>query len=135
MDELELEAHGGKVKLINHNRSWCELYLLANGQDIFLGGNSLDTIISKLLISFIPEKDRKHFTYQDMELFHVFNLMGPLAVVAGKERDNFGIELIFISTEGNVIPMVTLSIEDIKEWISKLIEFMAIYMYNTLPPA
>lgn len=135
MDELELEAHGGKVKLINHNRSWCELYLLANGQDIFLGGNSLDTIISKLLIAFIPEKDRKHFTYQDMEMFTVFNLMGPHAVVAGKERDNFGIELIFISTKGNVIPMVTLSIEDIKEWISKLIKFMAIYMYNTLPPA
>lgn len=130
MDELELEAHGGKVKLINHNRTWCELYLLANGQDIFLGENSLDTIISKLLIAFIPEKDRKHFTYQDMEMFTVFNLMGPHAVVAGKERDNFGIELIFLSTEGNVIPMVTLSVEDIKEWISKLIKFMTNDMHN-----
>ena len=130
MDELELEAHGGKVKLIIHDGTWCELYLLANGQDIFLGESSLDRIIPKLLIAFIPEKDRKHFTYQDMEMFHVFNLMGPLAVVAGKERDNFGIELIFISTKGNVIPMVTLSIEDIKEWISKLIKFMTNYMHN-----
>ena len=130
MDELELEAHGGKVKLIIHDGTWCELYLLANGQDIFLGESSLDRIIPKLLISFIPEKDRKHFTYQDMELFTVFNLMGPHAVVAGKERDNFGIELIFISTKGNVIPMVTLSIEDIKEWISKLIKFMTNYMHN-----
>ena len=130
MDELELEAHGGKVKLIIHDGTWCELYLLANGQDIFLGESSLDRIIPKLLIAFIPEKDRKHFTYQDMEMFHVFNLMGPHAVVAGKERDNFGIELIFISTEGNVIPMVTLSIEDMKEWISKLINFMTNYMRN-----
>lgn len=130
MDELELEAHGRKVKLIKHDTTWCELYLLANGQVINLGGNSLDTISSKLLISFIPEKDRKHFTYQDMELFTVFNLMGPHAVVAGKERDNFGIELIFLSNEGNVIPMVTLSIEDIKEWISKLIKFIINDMHN-----
>lgn len=129
-DELELEAHGGKVKLIIHDGTWCELYLLANGQDIFLGENSLDTIISKLLIAFIPEKDRKHFTYQDMEMFTVFNLMGPHAVVAGKERDNFGIDLIFISTKGSVIPMVTLSIEEIKEWISKLIKYMTNYMRN-----
>ena len=128
MDELLLEAHGGKVKLIIHDGTWCELYLLANGQDIYLGGNSLDTIIPKLLISFIPEKDRKHYIYQDMELFTVFCLMGPHAVVAGRERDNFGIELIFIGTKGNVIPLVTLSIEDIKEWINKLIKYMTNYM-------
>ena len=124
MDELELEAHGRKVTLIIHDGTWCELYLMANDQVIELGGNCLDKIISKLLISFIPEKDRKHFIYQDMELFTVFNLMGPHAVVAGKERENFGMELIFLSNEGNVIPMVTLSIEDIKEWISKLIKCM-----------
>ena len=130
MDELELEAHGRKVKLVIHDGTWCEFHLLVNGQVIDLGGERLDKIISKLLISFIPEKDRKHFTYQDMELFTVFNLMGPHAVVAGKERDNFGIEFIFLSNEGNVIPMVTLSIEDIKEWISKLIKFMTNYMHN-----
>ena len=124
MDELELEAHGKKVKLIMHNGTWCELYLLADGQVIDLGGDCLDKIISKLLISFIPEKDRKYFTYQDMELFTVFTLMGPHAVVAGKETDDFGIELIFLSNEGDVIPMVTLSIENMKEWISKLIRFM-----------
>lgn len=128
MDELELEAHGRKVKLIIQDVTWCELYLLADNQVIYLGGERLNVIISQLLISFIPEKDRKYFTYQDMELFTVFNLMGPHAVVAGRERDNFGIELIFLSTEGNVIPMVTLSIEDKKEWISKLIKFMTDYM-------
>jgi len=130
MDELELEAHGRKMKLIIHDRTWCVVYLLANGKTITLGGECLDKIISKLLVSFIPEKDRKHFTYQDMELFTVFNLMGPHAVVAGKERDNYGIELIFLSNEGNVIPMVTLSTDDIKEWINKLIKFMISYMYN-----
>lgn len=131
MEELELEAHGRKMKLIIHDRTWCEVHLLANGETITLGGDCLDKIISKLLISFIPEKERKHFTYQDMELFTVFNLMGPHAVVAGKERDNYGIELIFLSNEGNVIPMVTLSTGDIKEWINKLIKFMTSYMYNS----
>ncbi len=130
MDELELEAQGRKIKLTIHNRTWCEVYLLANGEFIPLGGERLDKIISKLLISFLPEKDRKYFDYQDMELFTVFNLMGPHAVVAGKKRDNFGIELIFLSNEGDVIPMVTLSIEDIKGWISKLIKFMTSYIHN-----
>ncbi len=130
MEELELEAHGRKMKLIIHDRTWCEVVLLANSETIMLGGDCLDKIISKLLISFIPKKGRKHFIYQDMELFTVFTLMGPHAVVAGKERDNYGIELIFLSNEGNVIPMVTLSIGDIKEWINKLIKFMTGYMYN-----
>lgn len=124
MDELELEAQEGKIKLAICDRTWCEMYLLVNDKAIALGGNCLDKIISELLISFIPEKDRKYFTYQDMELFTVFTLMGPHAVVAGRERDSFGIELIFLSNEGNVIPMVTLSTGDIKEWINKLVKFM-----------
>ncbi len=66
-----------------------------------------------------------------MELFTVFNLMGSHAVVAGKERDNDGIELIFLSNEGNVIPMVTLSTGDIKEWVNQLIKFMTSYMYHS----
>ncbi len=90
------------------------MYLLANDEIIALGGEDLDRIVPKLLIAFIPGKDRKHFTYQDMELFTVFNLMGPHAVVAGREKDNCGIELVFLNNEGNVIPMVSLSIEDIK---------------------
>lgn len=130
MDELELEAQGRKIKLTIHDRTWCEMYLIANGEAIALGANCLDKIISELLISFIPEKDRKYFTYQDIELFTVFNLMGPHAVVAGKERDSFGIELIFLSNEGNIIPMVTLSKGDIKEWINKLVKFMTCYMHH-----
>ncbi len=74
MEELELEAHGRKMKLIIHDRTWCEVVLLANSETIMLGGDCLDKIISKLLISFIPEKGRKHFIYQDMELFTVFTL-------------------------------------------------------------
>ena len=130
MDELELEAQGRKIKLTIHDRIWCEVYLLVNGEFISLGGECLDKIISKLFISFLPEKDRKYFFYQDMELFTIFNLMSPHAVVAGKESDNYGIELLFLSNEGKVIPMVTLSIEDIKVWINKLIKFMASYMHH-----
>lgn len=130
MDELELEAQGKKIKITIHDSSWCEVYLLVNGEFIPMGGESLEKIISNLLISFITQGDRKYFTYQDMELFTVFNLMGPHAVVAGKESDNYGIELLFLSNEGNVIPMVTLSVEDIKEWTIKLVRFMTSYMHH-----
>jgi len=93
MDELELEVHGKKIKLLIHNRTWCEVYLLANDEIIALGGEDLDRIIPKLLIAFI-------------------------------------IELLFLSNEGNVIPMFSLSIEDIKKWINKLTKFMITCMRN-----
>ena len=130
MDELELEAQGKKIKFTIHDSSWCEVYLLVNGEFIPMGGERWDKIISNLLISFITQGDRKYFTYQDMELFTVFNLMGPHAVEAGKESNNYGVELLFLSNEGNVIPMVTLSVEDIKEWIIKLVRFMTSYMHH-----
>lgn len=130
MDELELEARGEKIKLTIHECSWCEVYLLVNGEFMPMGGERLDKIISNLLISFMIQGDRKYFTYRDMKLFTVFNLMGPHAMVAGKESDNYGIELLFLSNEGNVVPMVTLSVEDIKEWIIKLVRFMTSYVHN-----
>lgn len=130
MVEVELGAQGGKIKLLIHDSAWCEIHLLANDSVINLGGENLERIISRLMISFIPEKDRKYFIYQDMKLFTVFNLMGPHAVVAGRERDDFGIELIFLSNEGNVIPMVVLSTEDIKEWIAILTKFMISCMHH-----
>ncbi len=130
MEELELESYGRIIKIIIHDATWCEVHLLVNGKDITLGENCLDKIISKLLISFIHERDRSYFTYQDMELFSVFNLMGPHAVVAGKEIDDYGIELIFLSNEGKVIPLVYLSKEDMKKWITKLIKFFTSYMHH-----
>lgn len=128
MDELVLEACEKKIKMIIHNRAWCQMYLLENDNAIILGENSLEIIISKLLNSFVPEKKRKYFIYNNEKLFTVVNLMGSHAVIAAKESEDFGIELIFLSNEGNMIPMVTLYREDIKEWINKLIKFIVSYM-------
>lgn len=130
MDELELESQGKIIKLTIYDNLWCEMHLLVNGEIISMGGERFDKIISNLLISFITQGDRKYFIYQNMELFTVFNLMGPHAAVAGKESNNYGIELVFLSNEGNVIPMVTLSVEDIKEWIIKLVRFMTSYVHH-----
>ncbi len=127
MDELKLEANGRHLKFITYDGVWCEVHYQRNNEEITLGGERLDTIITKLLISFLPEKNRKYFVYQDTEMFSVFNLMSPHSLIAGKERENFGIELIFLSNEGNLIPMFTLSIQDKKEWMSDIIKFTTSY--------
>lgn len=124
MDEIVLESHGKMIKMIIHDKIWCEVYLIRGDESVALGGERLDKIISDLLIAIVSEKERRHFIYQNMELFTVFNLMGPHAVVAGREKDNCGIELIFLSGEGNVMPMLTLLNEDIKKWIDKLTKIM-----------
>lgn len=124
MDELVLESHGKMIKMLIHDKIWCEVYLIRDDGGVVLGGERLDKIISDLLIAIVSKKERRYFIYQNMELFTVFNLMGPHAVVAGREKDNCGIELIFLSSEGNVMPMLTLSNDDMKEWINKMTKIM-----------
>jgi len=70
------------------------------------------------------EKDRSYFSYQNMELFTVVNLMGPHAVVAAREMGNNEIEFMFLSNNGEIIPMLTLSEEKMKEWINIIVCFL-----------
>lgn len=56
---VELESQERKIKFLIHDRTWCEVQLFSNDEMITLGGGSLEKIISNLLISFIPQNDRK----------------------------------------------------------------------------
>ena len=134
VDELVLESHGKMIKMLIHDKLWCEVYLIRDDGDVALGGERLDKINSGLLIASVSPKERKYFIYQNMELFTVFNLMGPHAVVAGREKDNCEIELIFLSNEGNVMPMLTLSNDDIKEWINKITKIMTEQTQKNISP-
>ncbi len=124
MDTISLDSHGKILDLVIHKRSWCEIYLQTEDGKMALGGNSLELVITKLLYSFMFEKDRSYFSYQNMELFTVVNLMGPHAVVAAREKGNNEIEFMFLSNNGEIIPMLTLSEEKMKEWINIVVCFL-----------
>lgn len=120
MDEIVLRFKNKKIKMLIHDNLWCEMYLVKKEEVIALGGEMLEKIISGLLNILNSKIDRKYFDYQDMQLFTIFNLMGPHAVIAGRKCNNNKIELIFLDVNGGVMPMVHLSLEDITEWVNKL---------------
>ena len=125
LNELMLETYEGKIKLVVCDNGWCKMHWISNKEDLLLGADSVEIIISKLL-TFLSEKletERKYFVYKEMKLFTILNLMGPLATIAGMEVDNYGIKLIFLDYKGDVTQLGVLSIEDKKVWIKKLTEY------------
>ncbi len=102
MEQLNLKVKDKTLQfVIKHPCSesyWCELFLVDETNNIRLGADSLDIILSRLLIAFLPAKNRKFFEYQSQKMFSIINLMEPHFVIAGVERENLGLELILIDS-------------------------------------
>ena len=96
--------------------------------NIRLGADSLDIILSRLLIAFLPAKNRKFFEYQSQKMFSIINLMEPHFVIAGVERENLGLELILIDSNEKIISSIHLFRDNIEEWIENIISFLVNHM-------
>lgn len=120
MDELELVVNRKGLKLVIQDKDWCKVYLINNHTMIILGSNSIKKIVSKLLKALISNENTKNFIYQGIKMSTVLNLMDPHTVIAKKERKGEELELVVLDKEGDILPVVNLSTEDIVEWIEKL---------------
>lgn len=127
MNELELVVDRKGLKLVIQNRNWCRVYLIKNDTMILLGANSLEKILSKLLIAFIPMKNIKSFIYLGVQMTTVLNLMEPHSVIAKKKSEDSELELVALNQEGSVLSLVKLSQNNITDWIEKLTIFMINY--------
>lgn len=124
--ELILKKDNKFLKFTVINKFWYEIYLCENYMEIKLGANSPDRIFCGLITSFLPVEERKYFTFSNMKLFTVMNLMDSHSTIAGYYKNNM-LELFFIDTSGNIIPMMSLSPEIETEWIKEIISFI---IYN-----
>lgn len=120
MDEIELMVGNKKIKLVIEQRKWCRVYYINEELTIKLGADIYEVIISKLLLAFDTNNNRKYVLYKGMEIFTVLCLMEPHTAIVGKELNDSGIELFCIEDGGNIIPLITLSENDIKRWMEQL---------------
>lgn len=120
MDEIELMVDNKKIKLVIEQRKWCRVYYINDEITIKLGADIYEVIISKLLLAFDTNSNRKYVLYKGMEIFNVLCLMEPHTTIVGKELNDSGIELFCIEDGGNIIPLITLSENDIKRWMENL---------------
>lgn len=127
MDEIELIADDKIVKMEVNLNKWCRVYIIKEGIITKLGAHTLEVILSKLLIAFVNDADRKYVSYKGMEIFTVVCLMEPHAAIVGRDINGSELELLCIEDGGNIIPLVTLSIDDMKNWIKQLVDFMISY--------
>ena len=127
MDEIELMVDNKKIKLVIEERKWCRVYYINNELTIKLGADNYEIVISKLLLAFAPNDNRKYVLYKGMELFTVLCLMEPHTTIAGRELNGSGIELFCIEDGGNIIPLIALSENDIKSWKEQLMCVMEEY--------
>lgn len=124
LEEIELVANERQIKIQIQNRNYCFLYLIIKEESVFLGENSLDKVLIGLLTSFLSDKNRNYFSYQGInEMMHVFNLMGPLSSVLGKEESDSGLKLFYVSKDGELSPLILLTEEDKIKWIGEIIEY------------
>ena len=132
MEQLNLKVKDKSLQfVIKHPCSesyWCELFLVDETNNIRLGADSLDIILSRLLIAFLPAKNRKFFEYQSQKMFSIINLMEPHFVIAGVERENLGLELILIDSNEKIISSIHLFRDNIEEWIENIISFLVNHM-------
>lgn len=120
MVSLELSADEKKILLVVENLNWCRMYLNDKGEVFSLGADSLEIIISRLLLGFLSVPNRKYFTYQSKKMFSIVNLSDPHSVIAGRDIADSGLELLFLGIDDDKIHTLTLTIENKQEWIRKI---------------
>lgn len=104
---------------------WCELYLVTDNMETRLAAFSLDEFLSKLVIGFMDQKDRKYYCYQNMELFTITPLSDAHSMLVGHITESGDLELIFIATHGEITRLMTLTEEDKINWIQTIFEHLA----------
>ncbi len=124
MDELNLKQENKMIKVLLLHNDWCQLFFKDGNIEIKLGATTIDRFSSKLIISFLSLNDRNFFIYSGMKLFSIVNLMDSHAVIAGRYKDKL-LELVFLDTNGNVVPMMKLTEKTMVEWINEIICFIS----------
>ena len=123
MDVIELKADEKMLKLTITDNEWCQVYLVEDKEEIRLGANGFCRILSKFVITFMPSQ-KKYFQYGGIEMFTIMNLMDSHSVVAGRKKSETELELIFIDTNGNIRPMMTVTTEVEVDWIKQLCKYL-----------
>ena len=75
------------------------------------------------MIGFLSLNNRKFFSYSGMEMFTILNVMGSHAVIAGRGVDDV-LELIFLNTKGEVIPLMCVTDKIKVDWITEIVSFL-----------
>lgn len=130
MDKIELFAGDKKIKIVVKKNGWSNIYFISDNKNIKLGANGVSKIVSKLLIALDSEGEKKYIQYKGLRIFTVFCLMEPHATIAGRGINNSELELLCIKDNGDIIPLVSLSINDIERWTIQLTDFILKYCKN-----
>ena len=130
MNEINLEADGKTLKLTYEVWDiivWCEVCFVQDGVSTILGGDTIERILSKLVIGFMEVEDRYFANYRGLEMYTVIVLQ-PLSQIAGHIDDCGDLELLYIDTPGNVTPLMKLTTEDKLNWITQIFKHMKDFM-------
>jgi hypothetical protein len=134
MATLRLQASDGKALLIvgtvlHQGRWYCDVFLEAGNDTIFLGGDGFKQIRSWMMSGLRPPYVTKRAVLGDREVdfFVVTNLMGPHASILGvpiKEENpdcSGAIKWVDLLWDGDFRhPIMRLSPEDIQSWLTIL---------------
>ncbi|MDE7251741.1 MAG: hypothetical protein K2O32_02185 [Acetatifactor sp.] len=134
MAEINLEADGKTLQLlygISDVMVWCQVYLVKDGVRTSLGAETIDRILPRLVISFMDIEDRKFFNYRGLELYPITNLQ-PLSTLAGRIDESGELELVFLDTPGNIIPLMKLTTDDKVKWITQIFEYLTEDIQNVI---
>ncbi|MCM1091745.1 MAG: hypothetical protein NC413_12945 [Muribaculum sp.] len=130
MNEINLEADGKTLKLtyeVQDRIVWCEVCFVKDGVSTMLAGDTIERILSKLVIGFMEVEDRIYFNYRGFEMYTIAVLQ-PHSVLAGRIDKSGELELVFLDTPGNIIPLMKLTTEDKLNWITQIFEHMKDFM-------
>ena len=136
MATIDLEAENQILRLdykIQDRVVGCTMYHIKDGKVMRLGEETLDRILSKLIVGFLEIEDRKFFTYSGLEMYTVVILMASPSVLAAQIEEPGVLRLIFLDTPGNVFPLMRLTTEDKINWITQISEHMKDYMLEHRP--
>lgn len=125
--ELTLKNGESSLRFVvsceDYSDGWCQLYYHSGSEEIKLGANDQKTVFAGLMTGFLSLRNREYFTYSGVEMYTVMNVMDSHAVIAAREADDL-LELIFLSTEGEIVPLMSLTDETKTEWVKSIISFL-----------
>lgn len=130
MGRIDLKTTEGILRLECSIRSrqrkpyqWCEIYYITENEETYLAARVLDILLSKLLIAFIDVPDRRYVSYKGMQnAFTISSLECSHSALLGNKTESGELEIIFEGTQGELMKLATLSVEDQIDWVKSIFD-------------
>ena len=136
-EEIRLNAKNASLILVVDRRAhfdWSTVHVLSSMHDeaILIGCSTLEKFEARFIEAFKPLTGPRpnKFTWHGKTMFEIIVLEAPHAVMAVEEMYDGGLEINIMDIDGNFLPSIYVTRDDMDRWLKVLEEYRLNHPWN-----